>query len=182
VEQIDKECPSLMRLKIIQQYILLATICLIVSGCSLSNEETLDATIDVFQNDIQALGKVNTEVTGAQLFLPRGFKVVQESNEYNVLLEHREQTFVLFHNPKEGRNSDINLERDRQYLTQPLLFEEKKTDDTTAYLTVVPEEEEELLVIVGVGGAKLSTLTTYEQLKDDVESMLKIVYSYEANE
>ncbi|WP_088103861.1 hypothetical protein [Halalkalibacter urbisdiaboli] len=167
-----------MQLKKIQHFAMLIMICLTATACSVSQEETLD-TVKQYFADYQVLStSVNTEITDASFYLPSGFNIVEEV-DYNVVLEKSGQTFVLFHNPLEGKMSDINLKRDREDKTNSLLFEEKQSSEAHSYLVVVPNKEEHLLVIVGVGGAKLSTITSYENLQNDVETMLEIVHSYD---
>ena len=61
-----------------------------------------------------------------------------------------------------------------------MLYELLEAEDQLAYLIVTEEDEEQLFVIVTVGGAKLSTLTTYNDLRDSIEAMTEIVQSYQA--
>jgi hypothetical protein len=154
---------------------------LLIIGCSVTEEEALELGYQAFIAGVEKEQKEpNSELSMLDLYLPRGFEVIEE-REYNVQIQNREQLFLLFHQPAEKPTSNIHLQRDMEYADEALIYELIETDEQLAYFIVSEEVDGQLFVITTVGGAKLSTLTTYQDLADNVEAMTEIVHSYRPN-
>ncbi|WP_332633829.1 hypothetical protein [Halalkalibacter flavus] len=159
---------------------LFLTFLLLVVGCQVTEEEALELGHQAFIHNLEEDSlEPNTELSMFHVYLPRGFEVIEDI-EYNALFQSGEQLFVLFHQPAEPATSSIHLQRDLAAAGGALLYELLEAEDQLAYLIVTEEDEEQLFVIVTVGGAKLSTLTTYNDLRDSIEAMTEIVQSYQA--
>ncbi|KHF39667.1 hypothetical protein [Halalkalibacter okhensis] len=156
------------------------TFLLLATGCQVTEEEALELGQQAFVHNLEedAL-EPNTELSMFHIYLPRGFEVIEDI-EYNALFQSGEQLFVLFHQPTEPKSSNIHLQRDLEAAGGALLYELVETQDQLAYVIVNEEDEDQLFVIVTVGGAKLSTLTTYQDLEDSIEAMSQMVQSYQA--
>lgn len=149
-------------------------------GCTITEEETIDKGLETYVSELsQQENETNTEEGQAAFYLPPQFEVSETIDEYNIVLEHEEQVYVFFHEPNEPQTSTVLLERDKLEEQEFLLFEEVTTDEYVSFLMIQEEEEDQLLVAVALGGAKVSTLSTYEMLVDDIEAMTEIVQSYE---
>ncbi len=158
---------------------LLFCFCVLLVGCSVTDEEAIEFSYDAFvTNYEQEPIEPNTERTDAAFYLPRGFDIVEET-EYNILLQNGEQLYVLFHQPSEPRTSKIHLERDMEYKDESLLFETIESEEQIGYLMIKEEEDDQLHVVTAFGGAKISTLSTYDVLEDNVRAMTQIVQSYQ---
>ncbi|MET3505934.1 hypothetical protein [Halalkalibacter oceani] len=150
-----------------------------LSGCSVTEQEAIELSYEAFLTEFEEEPSVpNTETKNIAFYMPRGFDIVEET-EYNLLLQRGEQLFVLFHQPEELQTSTIHLERDREFEQEAVAFHVVETDEHTAYFWVNEEDDEQLHVVTALGGAKLSTLTTYDDLVKDVELMMDILLSYE---
>ncbi|MFC0473214.1 hypothetical protein ACFFHM_22620 [Halalkalibacter kiskunsagensis] len=151
---------------------------LLVTGCTVTNEEALELGYQAFKTGVEKEQQdSNTELTMLELYLPRGFEVLEEL-DYNVQIQSRDQLFLLFHSPTELPTSNIHLQRDMEYAGGALLYELIESNKQLAYLIVSEEEDGRLFVITTIGGAKLSTLTTYKDLEDNIGAMTEIVHSY----
>lgn len=150
-----------------------------LGGCSVSEQEAVELSYEAFLTEFGEEPSVpNTEAKNIAFYMPRGFNIVEET-EYNLLLQRGEQLFVLFHQPEEPKTSTIHLERDREFEREAVTFQVVETDEYTAYFLIKEEDDEQLHVMTAIGGAKLSTLTTYDSLVKDVEVMMDILLSYE---
>lgn len=161
------------------RWCLLFCSCILLVGCTVTKEEVLELSNDAFIiSSEQEPFEPNTNEADVDFYLPRGFEIVEET-EYNILLQSGEQLFVLFHQPSEPRTSKIHLERDKEYQDASLLFETIENEEKVAYLIITEEEKDQVHIITAVGGAKISTLSTYDSLEDNVEAMTQIVQSYQ---
>ncbi len=174
---------------------------MLIIGCSVSDEETIELGYETYMDLIQQEpNETNMEEEGVELYLPNHL-VVSESSPFNMLIEDQQgdQLYLLFHYPAEPKTSSFHLERDRELEEDAIIFEVVETDDYLSFLVikndadVVDEveenvqeiesdeelqQEEQLFVSVTIGGAKVSTLTTYEELVEDIELMTKMIHSY----
>ncbi|WP_017726535.1 hypothetical protein [Halalkalibacterium ligniniphilum] len=157
----------------------LLAICLmlIFTGCSVSTEEAIDSAISTFYESFDAEpAEANTKTEQMEFSLAQGFELVEES-DYNVLVKRENQLYVLFFNPSEQDDSLVNLERDREYEEEAIRFEVEEREGVVGYLTIVPEEEEMMMVIVGIGGKKVTTITSRQHLEASVEAMTEMIHS-----
>lgn len=126
--------------------------------------------------------KGNYESDQVTFSLPKGVEVTEET-EYNIMLKRRDQVFLLFFNPLEPKTSEVHYLLDKEFEDASVLFNSKKTDDRFGYILILPEEEEELLkVTVGLGGAKVSTITNVNELEYSTNVMTEILHSLEYKE
>ena len=127
--------------------------------------------------------KGNYESDQVTFSLPKGVEVTEET-EYNIMLKRRDQVFLLFFNPLEPKTSEVHYLLDKEFEEASVLFNSKKTDDRFGYILILPEEgEDELLkVTVGLGGAKVSTITTANELEYSTNVMTEILHTLEYKE
>ncbi|MFC0562015.1 hypothetical protein [Halalkalibacter alkalisediminis] len=161
---------------------ILFSVMLVLVGCSVTEEEALELGRQAYIVSIEEeTEQSNVEMDEVQIFLPRGFEVIEEQ-EYNILLQQDDQLFVLFHQPSEPPTSTIRLKEDMESAGTAIIYEVRETDELVSYLIVEEGEEEGLLLVkTAVGGAKISTLSTYKRLENDISAMTQIVHSYQAN-
>ncbi|WP_227936557.1 hypothetical protein [Alkalihalobacillus deserti] len=162
---------------------ILFSVIFVLIGCSVSEEEVLElgrqAYIDSIDEEPEQ-PNVKVENDKVEFHLPRGFEVLEEQ-EYNVVLQKDDQLFVLFHQPSEPLTSKIRLKEDMESAEKAIIYEVLETDEKVSYLIVEKGQEEGLLLVkTAVGGAKISTLSTYKRLEDDIDAMTEIVLSYQA--
>lgn len=149
---------------------------ILVSGCSASKEDTIQSTYQIFKDSFQEQAKEPNETTRQlELYLPRGVEVEEEA-DYNLILKKREQLYLLFFNPQEPNNSEVNANRDKEVMEGRLLFETVEQEGKLGYVSIV-EEGEEWKLVAGIGGAKISTITDAKHAAEAMEMMVKILHS-----
>ncbi|UOE93484.1 hypothetical protein [Alkalihalobacillus sp. LMS39] len=148
-------------------------------GCQATTEELLDSSNTIFQESfVQQYDGDKVELEQIKFSLPANMEV-QEETEYNVLLKDGEQLYLLFFNPAEADDSELNFVRDQQHEEEALLFETFEDKGKFAYLLVTQEEDKQFKVIIGIGGAKLTTITTDRNLEESTTAMLEILNTIE---
>ncbi|MCK0471279.1 hypothetical protein [Halalkalibacter sp. APA_J-10(15)] len=175
---------------------------MLIIGCSVSDEEALELGYETYMDLIQQEpNETNIEEEGVALYLPDHL-VVSESTPFNMLIEEQQgdQRYLLFHYPTEPKTSSFNLERDRELEEDAIIFEVVETDEYLSFLVVKDyvnskdeveedvqeiesdeesQQEDQLFVLVSIGGVKVSALSTYEELVEDIELMTKMIHSYQ---
>ncbi|GAE34186.1 hypothetical protein [Halalkalibacter akibai] len=156
---------------------------LLLIGCSVSEEEAIERGRQVFVGSIeQEQLETNFEKDQIQIHLPRGFEVMEEM-DYNLLLEENGQLYNLLYDPFVPLTSTFHLERDMESAGSAIIYEVNETDEKISYLIVNEQEEEgQLHVITAVGGARITTVTTYQLLEESIEAMMVILHSYQVIE
>ncbi|MFA9457098.1 hypothetical protein ACERJO_09990 [Halalkalibacter sp. AB-rgal2] len=175
---------------------------MLIIGCSVSDEEALELGYETYMDLIQQEpNETNMEEEGVSLYLPNHL-AVSESSPFNMLIEDQQgdQVYLLFHDPAEPKTSSFHLERERELEEDAIIFEVVETDDYLSFLVIKDnadvvdevdgnvqeiesdeesQQAEELFVLVSIGGVKVSALSTYEELVEDIELMTKMIHSYQ---
>lgn len=152
----------------------------IIAGCEVTEEESLQQGVQSFESVLEQEAQAPTVEEGsASFYLPNDFDIVEVVDNNNIIIEQQERLFVMFHDQDEPKTSTIHIERDQLLETEALLFNPVVEEDFVSFLLIDEQEEGQLLISVAYGGAKLSTLSTYEHVVDDIEVMTAIVQSYE---
>lgn len=112
----------------------------------------------------------------AGFFLPRGINVIEES-EYNFVLGRRDQLFLLFFNPIEPKTSEVHYLLDLEFEDEAVLFKSIEKQDRFGYILVLPDEEDLYKLVVGLGGAKITTMTTINELENSTIAITEILHS-----
>lgn len=157
--------------------VLVAAIFLFLSACSTLEEraaEGMEKAEEVFFSESV---EANEKIENVQFFKPSNFKLSEESDAQNIILNNRGETFVLFVNPNEKSDSrlhyDLLMAKSEKILFEKT-FEEK---DRFGFVAVVQNAENVLEVITSSGGIKMSTLSDEENVEDHIETMMKVVNS-----
>lgn len=156
---------------------LIATLFIAMASYGVNQEEAITEAKESFYTsfEIPVENDQNYESDQVTFYLPNGVKVVEET-DYNIVLKQDDQIYLLFFNPLEKPNSKVHYDLDLQYQEEALLFETYETEDLCSYLLVL-EEDKELNVVLGVGGAKISTITSTSRLLESTEVMTEILHS-----
>ncbi|WP_062047687.1 hypothetical protein [Bacillus sp. JCM 19034] len=163
----------------------------------MSEEEVLDLGYEAYLDVLgQEPDEPNVEEQGVALYLPDTLSI-SESSPFNMLIvdDQDEQVYLLNHEPSQPKTAKFHLNRDAELEQDALIFEVVEEDDFLSLLVVneydVEDEEDgsdnsleqsgesQLFVLVVIGGAKLSTLTTYDDLVENIERMTGIIQSYQ---
>ncbi|SFM09312.1 hypothetical protein SAMN04487943_107254 [Gracilibacillus orientalis] len=138
-------------------------------------EEVLSEAIEVAEQQFQQNSKEqNQQIDSFSLYLPEGYEVEKQAAN-NWLLTKEEKTFILFYNALEAQTSRLNYEAAKEEDNHEWLvsFEDQ---DRFGYVNIV-EHEEQFEVQLGVGGVKVTTISTESELKQDVMDMMDIANS-----
>ncbi|WP_156291530.1 hypothetical protein [Oceanobacillus salinisoli] len=158
----------------------IATIAL--GGCNTPTEEEAvmqarEEAIMVFEEDTPI--ESNTELDDTALYISNKMEV-QNADKNNLILEDGNQTYILFNNPIEDQFSELNYHAAET--NQALILESFQDNEKFGYIRVLPDEEEGYELQVGVGGVKITTYTSKENLSDDAEEMMKMAKYYALNQ
>ncbi|MGO4888757.1 hypothetical protein ACJ2A9_13425 [Anaerobacillus sp. MEB173] len=148
-----------------------------VAGCSVSKEEMIEETKNTFIEGFhQERVEANEETAEIHYFLPSSFSV-SDVSENNVIFEKGNQPFLLFYNPAEGLDSQVNMERDLEFKEEALLFETIDSEGRFGYIMVVPEESDQYTLVIGVGGMKITTMSSLSDLSASAKDMIEVLNS-----
>ncbi len=149
-----------------------------MAGCQVSEEEAVEAAKNIFINSFspEEIAEANFEAAQVDFYLPSGMEVTEEI-EFNLQLEKNDQIFLMFFIPIEPWDSDVHLKRDQEFEKDAIIFEEFQEADKLGYLAISPNEEGSYKVIVGIGGAKMTTIATVADLAESTEIMTEILHS-----
>ncbi|MRG87740.1 hypothetical protein [Salinibacillus xinjiangensis] len=149
----------------------------ILSGCFLSEEKALENALEEAETEFnKEKAEVNQTIDVISLHLPGQMEIDGSSNN-NVFLEEEGQDYLLFYNQFEGEDSK-HLFEGIQAREDGLLLESFEQEGRFGFIAVFPNSKEEHYEIqVGIGGIKLTTLTTKDSLADEAKKMMNIVKS-----
>jgi hypothetical protein len=154
-------------------YILFAILLLV--GCA-SIEDHIAETETVTNEAFEAGPKgINTEEDEFSYFLPGSIER-ENSDEFNIILTEGKQTYILFVNALEAKNSHVVYESSL-HNEEYLLNKKYENDDSFGFVLVYELEDEQYEVIVGVGGTKLTTVTEKGNIAENAEKMMLIANS-----
>ncbi|RPF55315.1 hypothetical protein EDC24_0186 [Aquisalibacillus elongatus] len=155
-----------------------------LAGCSKSESEILDEADRQLKEIFLSSETIETnfELTNMHIYKPDSFEFSEERDN-NIIFYEDEQPFLLFINEFEEPNSKwyYNELESAQNEDNHVHLKTFESEEEFAYFNVVEREDEEdhYEVQLGIGGIKIATITTLDQLQHDVEEMIKIVKSVE---
>lgn len=162
--------------KTVQSFIIISL--LILAACSKSEEdishETLDQVKDIFFQTERILDEKNNSIT---YYIPKGLEI-EEVDEHNIVLEGKNQAYVIFKNPLESPTSDRLYHLAK--IDEAMLYESFESEDMFAYIRIRPDydQEPELYELqIGVGGVKVTTNVKLKEIPKEAEKLMKIAKS-----
>lgn len=159
--------------------VLLLTAVVLLAACGKTVEERTIDGIKAAENVFFEKRKAqNEEVDSVKLYKPTGFKVDENSDAQNIVLNKGKQPFILFINPNEKKDSQLFYDLLQADENLELIDEKKFSDgDTFGFVAVIQNQDETVELIANVGGAKITTQTKEKAIAKDLESMMQIVQS-----
>lgn len=150
---------------------------LVLVGCTVTDEQLAKTAIEQTKQSFESTPKdVNEKTELFSYYLPEDFSV-KEINEYNVLLEKGNQSYILFVNKKEEKNSTFSYETLTKEYKKPFISESFTNNNRFGYLFVNKLEKNKYEVTVGIGGTKLTTEASANEVSDSAKNMMDIVAS-----
>lgn len=153
------------------------TILVLLSGCLSSEEDTLEETNSIVKEEFLSDLEIerNFESNDFEMYKPDSLEF-SEARGSNLIFFEGEQPYILFVNELEAPNSKWFYD-DLKEREEELHLRTFETEDRFAYYSVEEKEEEHYEVQVGIGGIKMATRTELNNLKEDVQEMIKMVKS-----
>ncbi|GAA0484615.1 hypothetical protein GCM10008986_07390 [Salinibacillus aidingensis] len=165
--------------KVKRQFLILVSLgsVLFLSGCLLSEEKALENAAQAAEESFNSeSAEPNQKIDVISLHLPDDVKIEGSSNN-NVFLKQGDQQYLLFYNQFEGAESR-HLFDGIKAREDSLLQESFEADSRFGYIAVFPNSKEEQYELqVGIGGVKITTMTTKEELENKAAEMMDIVNS-----
>lgn len=157
---------------------------LLLSGCSLSFEDASKATLQTVELSMTEDKKeANKEGDQFSYYLPPEYTVDNEASN-NIVLTHKNQTYILFINPFEPNDSEVIYESTLEGYDSPEVAETFSDNGEFGYVIIdrLDDEKEEFYEItVGVGGVKMTTVTDPDHMEKSADTMMDIISSVEVH-
>ncbi|WP_078379357.1 hypothetical protein [Sutcliffiella halmapala] len=153
---------------------------IVLSGCSLSIEEASEKTLNAVEQSLSEENNEANEKSGQiSYYLPPQYTVDSESNN-NIVLTYKDQTFILFVNPYEQKDSEVLYQSTVESYDSPEVTESFSNEGEFGYVIIdeIDNNEDELYEItVGVGGVKMTTVTNTNNMEESANVMMDVVSS-----
>ncbi|SEU07836.1 hypothetical protein SAMN05421676_11822 [Salinibacillus kushneri] len=164
-----------------RQFFFLLSLGLVVflSGCFLSEDKALENAHEAAEKSFNGEAQeTNQKIDVISLHLPDNMEINGSSNN-NVFLQSENQQYLLFYNQFEGANSHYLFDG-IQSREDSLMVESFEDDSRFGFIAVFPNSEKAHYELqVGIGGAKITTITTKEKLEQEAKEMMDIINSVE---
>lgn len=135
------------------------------------NEAVEEAEEQFYEKPIEP----NIQLNHFSLFLPDNFEV-EEQSDYNLILDKDGQTFILFYNALEEKSSRLNFEEAKQRSNHSQRLESFEEQDRFGFVHIL-ENNEQFEIQLGVGGVKVTTISSTGEMEENVGNMMKIANS-----
>lgn len=164
----------------VKKYMLITVAFLMLFGCSVSESDVLsqseNTAYEMFVNENTV--ETNHEAKQFRFYLPSGFEIESESDN-NVLITKGKQSYILFVNPLESKESQTVFESTIMNKENNVLKKTFVENNEFGFIYIRSIEGKQYEVSVGVGGVKMTTQTNGKELAESTETMMQIVKSVE---
>jgi len=166
-----------MRWNSIKTLALLSVLVLLISGCSSNIDEEKSNIVDAAKQAFVGTPETtNTKSGEIDFYLPSGYQI-EEENEYNITLENKGDTILLFINPNEAATSTLLLDLIEQNEDEYLEYAKFEEEGKIGFVALKELDENTYELTVGVGGVKITTQTETKRLESYGEQLMKIANS-----
>lgn len=163
---------------------LLVLMAVVLVGCSQKVEFRTDdafvAAKKVFESNAKS---TNHTVGDIDFYKPPTIRVDQESTSQTIVLTKKSDSFYLSVNPNEQKVSRVYY--DELLSDEPERLIGSRTfakDEAFGFVAIVQKSENLVELIVGVGGAKIATVTDEKNITPYVEKMMEIARSVQQDD
>jgi len=146
-------------------------------GCSIeTEEEALDNAFDIARSTFYSNEPVdaNEQTAEFDFYLPAGLTIEEEAKN-NIILSDGSEHYIVFYNDLESPTSKLNYQSAKD--SKSLIYESFDDEDEFGYIQVVPGTDENYQIQAGIGGVKITTYATKNELEDTAEELMKIARS-----
>jgi hypothetical protein len=113
-----------------------------------------------------------------QFYLPNGYRVKNSSDESNVILSKKAETYALFFNPNESQKSQ-HFYKALQKSGKGELIQEKtyQKNGRFGFATVLKKDKQNYEVIASTGGVKVTGLVKKDEITHTIADLMTIAQS-----
>lgn len=152
----------------------------VLAGCGKTLDEQADDGIAAAKEAFQLHDKqINDEVQGVSLYKPSGFTIEETSDPQNIVMKKGDETFILFINPNEDRQSRLFYDLLASNENDERFEEVFSEDGYFGFASIVKLAEDKVELIASVGGVKMTTITKNKNIENNMARMMEIVRSIE---
>ncbi|MDP4085898.1 MAG: hypothetical protein Q8934_14925 [Bacillota bacterium] len=165
--------------KVFSLFMLLVLVLSACSNVSINKESkaTLKTVKSVFADRVK---KPNTSDGLLHFYLPSGYGIKDQTSN-NILLKNGSNTYILFNNPEENTLSQVvykaSTAKYKKLQTIATFHRNKKF----GFLLIKHLKDDVNELTVGIGGTKMTTQTSTENLKREAKKMMQIVNSVQTS-
>lgn len=172
----------LKKVKALPFLVLLSSLVILSSCQSESEEDVLDATEKIAAETFESKAsiKVNQKLDHLSLYLP-GNIYVEEETENNIILSDGQQTYITFYNKLEEPLSELYFHTAEEQNNEALLLKSFQDNHKFGYIQVLPERDKTYELQIGIGGVKITTLTSKDKMITHTKELMKIARSIVEN-
>lgn len=151
-----------------------------LAACSASTEDQTAKGIkeakEIFQGEP---AEPKEQIGNVELFVPGGFSIQEESDETNIVLVDKSNSYILFINPNEQQDSHLFYDL-LQSEKKDVIFAEETFEQNGrfGFVAVISTGEEQTFeIMTSIGGVKMTTLSDKNDISKNMKQMMKIVRS-----
>ncbi|WP_085523073.1 hypothetical protein [Tuberibacillus sp. Marseille-P3662] len=148
-----------------------------LSACSPSKDEAWNEAVSNVKEVLEEAPKdTNKDRENFSYYKPETFSIT-EKTQSNIVFEYDDQTYILFVNPNENRESRLGYQSVKQKMDKADRLQAIETGDDFGYININMEKDKRPELIVSTGGVKMTTRTDLDHLAEDAKTMMKVVHS-----
>jgi hypothetical protein len=158
---------------------LVTSMLLILAACGTTVEERATVALEAANEAFQSNDKDTTEsYKGVYFYNPLGYTINENSDNHNIVLEHKEDMFILFINPNEKSDSHLFYDLLQSDPNKQVIDIKTFTDNGVfGFAAIVKAENDKVELIASVGGVKMTALLHEKKVEEELPRMMEIVRS-----
>ncbi|MDQ0430442.1 hypothetical protein QOZ98_003299 [Planomicrobium stackebrandtii] len=156
----------------------------LLAACNATPEEQIVKGIENAQGAFEEEPENTNETVGqTNLYVPSGYNIEEPSDGSDSLITKGSDSFALLINPNEGAASTFFYDLQKEDSEQLWVVDETfQQNGRFGFATVEEIAEDQLELVVSAGGVKLTTVTTENQIPQNMDWMMKTVRSIDSDE
>ena len=159
--------------------LVIALLLLFLITISVMSIETVDTIVDDAINTAEttfheAPSDPNHNVENFSIYIPRELEIDERNKNNAVLVSNDGQSYILFINDKENTLSQLNYETIQEQSNGEADWLKTFEDDERFGYVYIHPLEDNYEVQIGIGGVKLTTISSKQNIVNDVEMMMDI--------
>ena len=161
------------------QCIYVSILVLSLSACGKSVDQQIENGLNLTAMIFSEVPREVTDKVGNfQFYLPSDFKIEKSEDDVNILLSKGDSSYILFVNEQEETNSKLHYDILKNDCLKKIIKEKTFEKDGIFGFSAVAENGDNMYeIIVSLGGIKMTTISSEQNIEENIKDMLKIVRS-----